>query len=312
MKAVNPKDIKVALLAGGSSGEREISLSSGAGAHEALLAAGFKVDCFDPASKDDILHIVNGGYDVAFLCLHGKMGEDGTIQGFLETIGLPYTGSGVFSSAVAMNKAKAKVFYKDAGIPTPPSVIVKKGDLPIEKTVACEIGVPCVVKPASEGSALGVFIVEKADDLDKFLEAALEIDDTVLVEKYMDGTEVTVAVLGNEEPFALPIIEIVPMNEFYDFESKYAEGGSKHICPAPLDQELTELVQKCAIEAHKALDCRGMSRTDLIIDKEGNPWILETNTIPGMTGTSLLPDAARAAGIEFPELCAKLIEYALQ
>ena len=309
---LDPKGMKVALLAGGSSGEREISLSSGAGAKEALLAAGFQVECIDPAVKEDIMRLIEGDFDVAFLCLHGKMGEDGTIQGFLETIGLPYTGSGVYSSAVSMNKAKAKALYASAGLPTPPSVVVKRGAGSDGRAEAGEVGIPCVVKPASEGSALGVFIVEDGRGLDEAVNKALKIDETVLVEKYVKGTEVTVAVIGNESPIALPIIEIVPMNEFYDFESKYAQGGSKHICPAPIGNELTQLVQKYAAEAHRVLECRGMSRTDFIIDEEGNPWILETNTIPGMTGTSLLPDAARAAGIEFPELCAKLIELALE
>lgn len=310
-QSLDPSSIRVALLAGGTSGEREISLASGEGAGEALREAGFAVDAFDPASKEDLKQLIDGDFDIAFLCLHGKGGEDGCLQGFLETIGLPYTGPGVWSSSTAMNKAKSKLFYQQEGIPTAPFVYLHRESEYDVAAVADAMGGMCVVKPATEGSALGIYIVEGKDAIEDAIRAVHEIDDLVIVEKFVEGTEITVAVLGTESPYALPIIEIVPRGEFYDFDSKYAPGGSQHICPARLDEETTEKVKEYAVRAHKVLECSGVSRSDFILDREGTPWILETNTIPGMTATSLLPDAGRAAGIEFPALCTLLIEDAL-
>lgn len=307
----DPRNCRVALLAGGKSGEREISLASGAGAREALSEAGFDVTVLDPAESADLKRLIDEPFDVAFLCLHGKHGEDGTIQGLLEMIGLPYTGSGVWSSALAMDKAKAKLYYDRAGISTPPSVTLHAGDEAHATSIVDKIGTHCVVKPGTEGSALGVFIVNGAVEVEEAIKKAFEIDTEVLIERYVRGTELTVAVIGDDELEALPIIKIVPTSEFYDFNSKYAPGGSQHICPAPLDDETTAMVKDLAIRAHRALSCSGMSRSDFILDDEGTCWILETNTIPGMTGTSLLPDAARAAGISFPELCTRLIKFAL-
>lgn len=312
MKSWKPEELRVALLAGGASDEREISLASGRGAGEALRTAGFSVTEFDPANKKDLQALIEGNYDVAFLCMHGKMGEDGTLQGFLEMLGLPYTGSGVWSSALAMDKVKSKLFYERAGIQTPRSVTLKTPtDMTAEEIVAT-VGDACVVKPATEGSALGVYIVNGVDEVDAAVKKAFELDTSVLVETFVKGTELTIAVIGNEELEALPVIEIVPRNEFYDFESKYAPGGSQHVCPAPLDEDATERVQDMAKAAHRALECSGVSRSDFIMDESGAFWILETNTLPGMTETSLLPDAGRAAGIEFPELCTRLVEYALE
>lgn len=310
-QSLDPSSIHVALLAGGTSGEREISLASGEGAGEALREAGFTVDTFDPASKEDLKQLIDGNFDIAFLCLHGKGGEDGCLQGFLETIGLPYTGPGVWSSSTAMNKAKSKLFYQQEGIPTAPFVYLHRESEYDVSAVADAMGGTCVVKPATEGSALGIYVVEGEDAIENAIRAVHEIDDLVIVEKFVEGTEITVAVLGTESPYALPIIEIVPRGEFYDFDSKYAPGGSQHICPARLDEETTEKVKEYAVRAHKVLECSGVSRSDFILDREGTPWILETNTIPGMTATSLLPDAGRAASIEFPALCTLLIEDAL-
>ncbi|MEC4175184.1 D-alanine--D-alanine ligase [Adlercreutzia sp. R7] len=312
MVSVNPASCRIALLAGGTSGEREISLASGKGAGDALRAAGFPVDEFDPASTDDLKAIIDGHYDVAFLCLHGKGGEDGRLQGFLETIGLPYTGPGVWASATAMNKAKSKLFYQQADIPTAPFVYVRQGDAYDAAEISTLMGGRCVVKPATEGSALGIYIVEGEEAIAQAIEAVFEIDPLVVVEKFLAGTEITVAVIGNDDAFALPIIEIVPRGEFYDFDSKYAPGGSQHICPAPLDDDVTAVIQDQAVRAHKILGCTGVSRSDFILDENNTAWILETNTIPGMTATSLLPDAARAAGMDFPELCTRLVGYALE
>lgn len=307
-----PSQCKVALLAGGTSGEREISLSSAKGAGKALEAAGFVVTYLDPASSADLKRLIDESFDVAFLCMHGKKGEDGVLQGFLELIDLPYTGSGVWASATAMDKAKSKEIYRSASIPTAASFSVADGEEYDAKMMAQEIKGRCVVKPATEGSSLGIYIVEGEQAIRDSLDKVFEIDDSALVEQYIDGKELTVAVIGNEDPQALPIIEIIPQGESYDFDSKYAPGGSQHICPAPLDAEVASRIQSLAVQAHQALGCRGMSRTDFILDKEGQPWVLETNTIPGMTSTSLLPDAAKAAGITFPELCTRLVEFALE
>ena len=309
---IDPASISVALFCGGASGERDISLASGAGAREALEAAGFHVDIFDPVVKDDLVKLVTGSYDVAFICLHGRYGEDGTVQGMLEVLGIPYIGSGVWSSSLAIDKARAKVFYRHFDINTPRSVTLHKGDAYDAAAVIEKVGIPCVVKPANEGSALGVHIITDAAAVAPAIEDVFAIDNELLIETYIKGTELTVSVLGNDNPEALPVIEIVPKNEFYDFESKYAPGGSQHICPARLTAEQTALVQEIAVAAHKALGCRGMSRTDIIMDEQGKCWVLETNTLPGMTSTSLLPDAARVAGYSFPELCTKLIALALE
>ena len=309
---VDPQHCHVALLVGGISGEREVSLASGEGAHQALTEAGFRVTVLDPADNEDLKKLIDGGFDVAFICLHGKYGEDGTLQGMLEMIGLPYIGSGVWSSALAMDKVKSKVFYQAAGIPTPPSVTLRSANPADIDMIVDSLGEHCVVKPATEGSALGVFIVDERKALQEAIEKVRELDNEILIERYIKGKELTVAVIGNDDPRALPIIEIVPVNDFYDYEAKYKPGASQHLCPAPLSEETTKQIQDMAVKAHKALDCAGVSRSDFILDDEGKWWILETNTIPGMTGTSLLPDAARADGISFPELCTMLIEFALE
>ena len=212
---------------------------------------------------------------------------------------------------MAIDKDKAKVIYRNNELPTPFSVTLRRDEFDVHSDLT-EVQYPCVVKPATEGSALGVFIVEDETVIVEAIEKVFKIDEQLLIESYVRGTEVTAAVLGNGDPQALPVIEIVPSHEFYDFESKYAPGGSQHICPARLDDEITQLVQSLAVKAHQVLGCKGVSRTDMIIDSDGQPWILETNTIPGMTETSLLPDAARAVGISFPELWSKLVELAVE
>lgn len=310
---LNPEEIKVALLSGGTSAEREISLASGRGAGEALRQAGFIVTDLDPADKKDLIRLIEGDFDVAFLCMHGKGGEDGCLQGMLELLGIPYTGPGVWSSSTAMDKAKSKTFYLENGIDTPQSVTMFDRDEWTPEELIEKLGNRIVVKPATEGSALGVTIAEGPEAAAAALDVAFGLDKEVLVETFISGTELTVAVIGNDEIQALPVIEIIPQkNSFYDFESKYAADGSQHICPARLDKQITKKVQETAVAAHKALECEGVSRTDIILDDQGVCWVLETNTLPGMTATSLLPDAGRAAGIEFPQLCTKLIEYAME
>ena len=309
---IEPQHCRVALLVGGASGEREVSLASGEGARHALEEAGFPVTVLDPVNKKDLKTLIDGDFDIAFICLHGKYGEDGTLQGLLEMINLPYIGSGVWSSALAIDKVKSKIFYNLADIPTPPSVTFSPSSLINLDDIVAQLGNHCVVKPATEGSALGVFIVEGKEAIGEAIKKVFELDNSVLLERYISGKELTVAVIGNDDPKALPIIEIVPVNEFYDYESKYVPGAAEHICPANLSEEITEKIQRMAIEAHHVLGCSGVSRSDFILDDEGIGWILETNTIPGMTGTSLLPDAARVAGIPFPKLCTMLIDYAFK
>ncbi len=302
---------RVAVLAGGNSGEREISKASGASVSEALQENGYDVTMLDPSRKEDLVALINGNFDVAFLCLHGKNGEDGATQGLLELIELPYTGSPIWSSAVAMDKTCAKRYFDDAGIPVLPSRLLTKGEEYSVEELMVNCGHHCVVKPNAEGSSIGIYFVQEPKEFQDAIEQAFAVSDSIMIERFVKGRELTVAVLGNEDPQVLPIIEIVPKNEFYDFESKYAPGGSEHICPAPLSDEVTQKVSDYAKRAHKVLGCKGVSRTDFLLDEEGIPWILETNTIPGMTSTSLVPDAARAIGMEFPELCSHLVKLAL-
>ncbi len=312
-ESISPESCKVALIAGGTSGERPISLASKDGALAALQQAGYQVEWLDPAKKEDLMRLIQDDFDVAFLALHGKGGEDGTIQGFLEMIGLPYTGSGVFSSALSIDKQKAKTFYRAHGIKTPASAYVRRGEPFDAERIMQELGQKCVVKAATEGSSLGIYIVEGAKAVRQAINDALALDTAALIEQYIAGTELTVVVLGAEDNAeALPIIEIIPQAESYDFDSKYAPGGSEHICPARLSDEDTAHIMATAVAAHNALCCHGVSRTDFILDANGDAWVLETNTLPGMTATSLLPDAAKAAGISFPELCTKLVQSAFE
>ena len=308
----DPKNIRVALLAGGKSTERPISLKSAEGAKEALEQAGYQVDQIDPADNEQLKKLVDGKYDVAFLVLHGKGGEDGTIQGFLETIGLPYTGSGIWSCATALDKTKAKFYYIKEGIPTPEALTVSLSDDYNLDDIVLELGEKCAVKAATEGSSIGVYIAKGKEAIGQAIKDALNIDKSVLIERYVAGNEYTVAVIDTDEgPEALPIIQIIPRAESYDFDSKYAPGGSEHICPAELPEDKAKEMQEYAIRAHKCLECKGISRNDFLMDEEGGLWILESNLLPGMTATSLVPDAAKAAGIPFPELCTTLIKEAL-
>ena len=312
----NPKEYSVAVVYGGTSGEREVSLNSGRCCAVALEEVGFSVDLIDPSKNADLVKLIEGNYDIAFLALHGRGGEDGTIQGFLETAGIPYTGSGVLASAQAVNKGKAKELYEAAGLNVAASAVIGKGDELDDADLeefAGEIGLPCVVKPTTEGSSLGMTIVRELGQLRGAIDLALSVDEEAMVEAFVEGIELTVGVIGNDDPRALPIIQVVPTeDEFYNFHAKYAQGGSKHLCPAPLTSEQTEAVQELAVAAHSVLGCRGISRSDVMMDADGVCWLLETNTLPGMTDTSLVPDAARVAGIEFPQLCEKIVALGLE
>lgn len=312
MHAPDITGLRIAVLMGGRSAEREVSLNTGEQVVAALRERGadaFAVDTAEPAFIDDLRA---SRPDVVFICLHGRYGEDGTVQGLLELLDMPYVGSGVLASALAMDKVASKHVFAACGVPTPPYAVVRKGRPWREEDVRAAVGPRCVVKPASEGSAIGVSIVHDPSELGAAIATAFVHDEVVLVERFIAGTEVTVGVLGTNEPFALPTLEIVPEHEFYDYESKYVPGMSRHIIPARIPDVAREECARLAVAAHEALGCSGVSRTDIIVEPSGEAWVLEVNTIPGMTRTSLLPDAARAAGIEFPELCALLVGYALE
>jgi D-alanine-D-alanine ligase len=309
---ITPQDIRVAVLKGGRSAERAVSLNSGAQAAIALRTVGFDVVEIDTGEDDFIADLVAADVNVAFIALHGRFGEDGTVQGLCELLELPYVGSGVLASALAMDKVMSKRFFSDAGLSTPDYAVLHRHALYDINALVEDLGEKTVVKPANEGSSVGMTIVHDPSELSEAIEKAFGFDRQVLVERFVAGTEVTVAVLGNEEVVALPTLEIVPENEFYDYDSKYVPGMCRHIIPARVSAAAAEECQRLSVEAHKALGCRGLSRADTIVAEDGSVWLLEVNTIPGMTSTSLVPDAARAAGIEFPELCQKLVEVALE
>lgn len=311
-KVVDPAKIRVAVLAGGVSNERPVSLVSGGEVYKALVGAGYTCKLVDPQDVPTLVETLTCGcFDVAFLALHGAGGEDGTIQGFCEILGMPYTGSGVGASALAMDKARSKVMFQKAGIPVADSVLLRNGEPYDIDAIIAAVGQKSVVKPVRDGSSVAMSIVHDVADLPEALQKAFATGEDVMVESFVRGTEITIAVLGNEDPEALPIIEIVPHAEFYNYEVKYAVNGAEHIIPARLDPEVYERASNYAVAAHKALGCRGMSRSDFIVREDGTCVILETNTIPGMTPTSLLPDAARHAGYGFVDLCRKIIELAL-
>jgi D-alanine-D-alanine ligase len=309
---INPGETRVAVLYGGKSAERAVSLNTGAQVLEALQGLGFDVAAIDTGDDDFITRLVGVRADVAFICLHGRFGEDGTVQGLCELLELPYVGSGVLASALAMEKVKSKQFFSLAGLPTPDYAVVQRGKSYDVDDLASTLGQKTVVKPANEGSSVGMTIVHHPGELAEAIEKAFNFDRDVLVERFIEGTEVTIAVIGNEEVVALPTLEIVPEHEFYDYDSKYVPGMSSHIIPARVSEDARAECQRLAIAAHRTLGCRGMSRADTIVEANGSVWLLEVNTIPGMTSTSLVPDAARAAGIEFPELCRMLVEFALE
>jgi D-alanine-D-alanine ligase len=301
-------------LYGGTSGEREVSIASGNGVKEVLEEEGFAVFFIDTGKQDFIDQLRAAKPDVAFIALHGKGGEDGCIQGLLETLGIPYTHSGVEASALAMDKLVSKIIYETYDLRTARFEVLRKGRVSEDiDSILASIGLPCVVKPVSDGSSLGVSIPKTREEFLRALDEGFAIGNVLLVEEFIQGVEVTVPVLGNkvEDLFALPVIEIVPKNEFYDYESKYAEGGSEHIIPARITEEETLACQQAAIKAHEIIGCAGVSRTDMIVVADGTPYLIETNTIPGMTRTSLIPEDAKKVGISPGELYRLLIHYAL-
>jgi len=305
--------ITIALLSGGISSEREVSLNSGNQVYDALDKEKYNIIRYDP--KNDLARLVADapGLDAALIILHGPYGEDGTVQGLLELLDIPYQGSGVLGSSLAMNKLASKYLYEKADLPIPPYIALEKGD-PIQPAAwERQLGLPLVVKPNEAGSSVGMTIARSIDALEDAVEKAFSHDATILVEGYIDGIELTAGVIGNKDLLALPIIEIIPNDEheFFDYEAKYTAGVTQEICPARIDDEMTRKAQAYAKDAHKALFCKGYSRTDMIL-KDGEIYVLETNTIPGMTATSLLPQAAQVAGFSFSQLLDRLIELCIE
>ena len=290
------KQKKVGVLAGGWSGEREVSLRTGQAVLQALTAAGYSAVMIDP-DRQLPRQLLDAGIDVAFIALHGQGGEDGMVQGLLEVMQIPYTGSGVLASSMAMNKIITKQLLLYHELPTPGFDYVKGGETVADLLKRCR-QLPAVVKPSCEGSTIGITIARHPQELEAGILAASRLSGTVLVEDYIDGDELTVSVVNDR---ALPIIQIVPQGGFYDYQAKYASDSTRYLVPAPLEAAIAEQIQSAALRACRALGCRGAARVDFML-AAGEYFCIEVNTIPGMTATSLLPKAAAAAGISFEKL----------
>jgi D-alanine-D-alanine ligase len=301
--------MKIAVLYGGTSAEREVSLSSGKGIIRALEAKGYDVTGIDfhPNRMNEIIEL---NVDLVFIGLHGRFGEDGRIQGLLDMLGIPYVGSGVLGSALAMDKAKSKRIFEKEGIRVAKDYTFSKESFSEDKINGLAIKYPAVVKPVSEGSTIGLTIASNEEELLTGLALAFKHDDHAMVEEFIKGKEVTVAVLGEQ---SLPVIEIVPKNKFYDYESKYSPGMSEHIVPARVSDKITEKLQENALLAHTVLGCKTYSRADFIVpDDNSEPVILEVNTLPGMTPTSLFPDAAREIGLSYEDMIERLVQLSFK
>ncbi len=312
--------LRVVVLTGGTSAEREVCLMSGRKVHGALDPERYEaasVDLADITTSGDVTPLLSafgpeGRPDVVFVALHGGAGENGTVQGMLDLLGIPYTGSGVLASALALNKIVAKKLFEREGIPTPRWMAFRAAARAgAARQIVSTLGLPCVVKPGQEGSSIGVTIVREVGGLEEALDLAFRYGPEVLVEQYIAGTEITGPVLGNDNPQVLPLIEIAPRNEFYDYEAKYTPGATEEIIPARITEAQAERARELTLAAHRLVGCRGMSRVDMIAAPE-EIYVLELQTIPGLTDTSLVPRAAEAAGIGFPQLVDRLIELALE
>jgi D-alanine-D-alanine ligase len=295
---------KVAVLLGGKSAEREVSLKSGSMVLAALRKKGVDAHPFDPKERD-LQDLLKERFARVFIALHGRFGEDGTVQGVLEWLGIPYTGSGVLASALAMDKLRTKRLWAAEGLPTASyEVLSKETDL---KAAARRLGTPLFVKPASEGSSVGMTKVKKAAHLEEAYALAVNYDPVVIAEKFIDGPELTIGILGEQ---ALPIIRIETPREFYDYEAKYIANDTRYLIPCGVPPAREKQLQALALRAFRALGCRGWGRVDLMLDKRGRPFLLEVNTSPGMTDHSLVPMGARAVGISYEDLCVKVLELA--
>jgi D-alanine-D-alanine ligase len=295
---------KVAVLLGGKSAEREVSLKSGAMVLKALRSRGVNALPFDPGERG-LDALIDERFDRAFIALHGRFGEDGTIQGILEWLGVPYTGSGVLASALAMDKLRAKRLWAAEKLPTPGYEVL--GEQSNFRITARRLGVPLMVKPASEGSSIGMSKVRAAAKLEEAYALAAKYDRAVIAEQFIDGIELTGAILGDR---ALPLIKLETPRDFYDYEAKYLANDTRYIVPCGLPAKKERELQELCLAAFRALGCSGWGRVDLMLNRRGRPFLLEVNTSPGMTDHSLVPMAARAVGISYEDLCVKILEGA--
>jgi len=304
---------KILVLMGGESTEREVSLRSGKAVAEALRQRFASVTELD-LTGETLGRIHEIRPDCAFIALHGKGGEDGTVQGLLEWMNIPYTGPGTLASALCLDKMMTKKVLKLSGVPTPEFLCISPDADPKEAVAGAirVLGLPLVLKANCQGSSIGVAILRQREGAEEILEELFTYGDQVLAEKFLSGTELTVPVMGNGKLLVLPPIEITSSGKFYDYESKYTPGGSRHIIPARISAEVEKKVKGIAAKAYAETGCRGLARVDMMLDEKGDPFVIEINTSPGMTETSLFPDAARAAGISFPELCETLVDLALE
>jgi len=298
---------RVGVLYGGHSAEREVSLMSGQGVYDALRSVGIDAQLFD-TGRQSLVDLAQAGFDRVFITLHGRYGEDGTIQGALELLQIPYTGSGPMASRLSMDKIMTKRLWLQHGLPTPAfAVLAGLDDLP----AVSSLGWPLMIKPPHEGSTLGITRVEAPDELRSAYGLAAEFDEQVLAEQFIQGRELTVPVLGKgAEAKALPVIEIIAPGGNYDCEHKYHSDATQYICPAELESGLTERLQRLAELSYTALGCEGWGRADFMLDEDGQPWLLEMNTSPGMTSHSLVPMSARAAGMSYADLCVAILSTA--
>jgi D-alanine-D-alanine ligase len=295
---------KTAVLMGGPSAEREISLISGKAVLKALNEKGVDAHAFDP-KEHELFDLKREGFKRAFIALHGRFGEDGTVQGALEVLGIPYTGSGVMASALSMDKWRTKLVWMASGIPTPRFVLLKAG-MDFAKVVE-KLGLPIIVKPAHEGSTLGLSKVRTAADLQAAYVLAAKFDPLVIAEEFIAGQELTAAVLGDA---ALPLVRIVAPEGNYDYQNKYFTDDTKYHCPAEVDPAIEDEIRAVTLKAFRVLGCRGWGRADVMLRPDGSYSFLEMNTSPGMTGHSLVPIAARAVGMSYPDLCVRILEGA--
>jgi len=316
---LTPSDIaalgKVGVLFGGRSAEREISLISGNGVLQALKSKGVDAHAFDPAERS-LAELAAEKFDRVFIALHGRFGEDGSLQGALELLGIPYTGSGVMASSVGMDKITTKIIWLAHGVPTPKYAVIDSNepgglDARLDKVVA-ELGLPLIVKPPLEGSTIGITKVTRAEDLKAAVDLAHKYDKLVLAEQFITGREFSVPLLGSGPTArALPVVEIVAPEGNYDYQNKYFTDDTKYYCPAPLDAATTEAIQRHVEKAYRALGCEGWSRIDVLLRESDNqPFLLEVNTSPGMTTHSLVPMAARAEGTDYEDLCVEILRSA--
>ena len=300
---------KVGVLLGGRSAEREISLMSGSGVLAALKSRGVDAHAFDTGERS-LSELAAEKFDRVFIALHGRYGEDGSLQGALEQLGIPYTGSGVMASAIAMDKIFTKKIWQHHDLPTPGYAVLTP-DTDLQKVVS-ELGLPLIVKPPHEGSTIGITKVDSASEMNAAYVLAAQFDDEVLAEEFIQGRELTVAVLGvGAQAYALPVIEIVAPEGNYDYQNKYFTDDTKYLCPAPLDAELTAYIQKICVDAYRAINCEGWARADVLLRASDNqPFLIEINTSPGMTTHSLVPMAARAAGMSYEDVCIEILQSA--